>query len=96
MGHENIVVTCTLPAPLFLHMTNINQMIENTRTYVQSIADYEYEAEVDKDTAEAKKAIFIRNMMRKKLTAYLKIDEVEEMKSLAELEYNKEKPKDQE
>lgn len=90
--NENINVTCTLPAPLFLHMTNINQMIENTRTYVQSIADYEYEAENAKDqNAEAKKAIFIRNMMRKKLTAYLKLDEVEEMKALAELEFNEEK-----
>ena len=90
--NENINITCTLPAPLFLHMTNINQMIENTKQYVQSIADYEYEAENAKDqNAEAKKAIFIRNMMRKKLSAYLKLDEVEEMKSLAELEFNKEK-----
>lgn len=89
---ENTNITCTLPAPLFLHMTNINQMIENTKTYVQSIADYEYEAETAKDqNAEAKKAIFIRNMMRKKLTAYLKLDEVEEMKTLAEMEFNKEK-----
>lgn len=94
--NENINITCTLPAPLFLHMTNINQMIENTKQYVQSIADYEYEAENAKDqNAEAKKAIFIRNMMRKKLTAYLKLDEVEEMKSLAELEFNKENPADE-
>ena len=93
---ENINITCTLPAPLFLHMTNINQMIENTKTYVQSIADYEYEAENAKDSnADAKKAIFIRNMMRKKLTAYLKLDEVEEMKALAELEFSKEKPQEQ-
>ena len=94
--NDNINITCTLPAPLFLHMTNINQMIENTKTYVQSIADYEYEAENAKDqNSEAKKAIFIRNMMRKKLTAYLKLDEVEEMKKLAELEFNKEKPNEQ-
>ena len=93
---ENISITCTLPAPLFLHMTNINQMIENTKSYVQSIADYEYEAESAKDqNADAKKAIFIRNMMRKKLTAYLKLDEIEDMKALAELEYNKEKAKEQ-
>lgn len=89
---ENIVISCSLPAPLFLHMTNINQMIQNTKEYVQSIADYEYEAENANDqNADAKKSIFIRNMMRKKLTAYLKLDEIEEMKKLAELEYNKEK-----
>ena len=94
--NENINITCTLPAPLFLHMTNINQMIENTKSYVQSIADYEYEAENGKDqNADAKKAIFIRNMMRKKLTAYLKLDEIEEMKALAELEFNKEKAKEE-
>lgn len=94
--NENIKITCSLPAPLFLHMTNINQMIDNTKTYVQSIADYEYEAENANDqNADAKKAIFIRNMMRKKLTAYLKIDEIEEMKKLAELEYNKEHTENQ-
>ena len=43
--NENIRIAGSLPAPLFLHMTNINQMIENTRQYVQSIADYEYEAQ---------------------------------------------------
>ena len=94
--NENITITCSLPAPLFLHMTNINQMIENTKTYVQSIADYEYEAENAKDqNAEAKKAIFIRNMMRKKLTAYLKLNEIEEMKRSAEMEFNKDKPNEQ-
>lgn len=93
--NENIKITCTLPAPLFLHMTNINQMIENTRQYVQSIADYEYEAENSSDqNAEAKKSIFIRNMMRKKLMTYLKLDEIEEMKNQAELEFNKDKPKE--
>ena len=90
---ENIDITCSLPAPLFLHMTNINQMIENTKQYVQTIADYEYEAENAKDqNAEAKKLIFVRNMMRKKLTAYLKLDEIDDMKAAAELEFNKDKP----
>lgn len=89
---ENIKINCTLPTPLFLHMTNINQMIENTKNYVQSIADYEYEATstTDKDN-DAKKAIFIKNMMRKKITAYLKIDEIDEMKRLSELEFENEK-----
>lgn len=95
--NENIKITCTLPAPLFLHMTNINQMIENTRQYVQSIADYEYEAETaNNPNAEAIKARFIRNMMRKKLMTYLKLDEIEEMKNQAELEFNKEKSKENE
>lgn len=90
--NENIVITCSLPTPLFLHMTNINQMIQNTKEYVQSIADYEYEAESANDNnADAKKAIFIRNMMRKKLTSYLKLDEIEEMKISAEMEFNKNK-----
>lgn len=87
---ENINITCSLPAPLFLHMTNINQMIENTRTYVQSIADYEYESTSNVEGNDIMKSIFIRNMMRSKLTAYLKINEVDEMKKLAELEYKKE------
>lgn len=93
--NENIVVTCSLPAPMFLHMTNINQMIQNIKEYVQSIADYEYEASSSDQDNDAKKSIFIRNMMRKKLMAYLKLDEVDEMKALSELEYNKNKNPEQ-
>lgn len=93
---ENITITCSLPAPLFLHMTNINQMIDNTKTYVQSIADYEYDADTNTDeNADAKKAIFIKNFMRKRLTSYLKIDEITEMKALAELEFKKNKKKEE-
>lgn len=87
--NENISINCSLPAPLFLHMTNINQMIENTRTYVQSIADFEYEASASVEGNDVMKSIFIRNMMRNKLMAYLKLNEVDEMKKLAELEYKK-------
>lgn len=93
--NENVAITCSLPAPLFLHMTNINQMIENTRTYVQSIADYEYEATASVEGNDVMKSIFIRNMMRNKLMAYLKLNEVDEMKKLAELEYKKENPPQQ-
>lgn len=89
---ENITITCSLPAPLFLHMTNINQMLQNTKEYVQFVADYEYDAEMSNDpNSDAKKSIFIRNMMRKKLTSYLKLDEIDEQKRLASLEYDKQK-----
>ena len=90
---ENISISCSLPMPLFLQMTNINQMLQNAKEYVQAIADYEYEAENANDNnADAKKAIFIRNMMRKRLTAYLKLDEIEDMKIEAEMEFNRKKP----
>ena len=62
-------------------MTNINQMIENTKHMYNLLLIMNMKQKECKDqNAEAKKAIFIRNMMRKKLTAYLKLDEVEEMK----------------
>ena len=90
--NENITITCSLPTPLFLHMTNINQMIDNTRTFVQSIADFEYEAEsATNENADAEKAKFIRNMMRRKLSSYVKINEIEELKKLSKLELAKEK-----
>lgn len=90
---DNIKVTCSLPTPIFLYMTNINQMIDNARQHIQSVADYEYDAESANDSnADAKKAIFIRNMMRKKLQSYIKLNEVEEMKKLAEMEFNTMKP----
>lgn len=86
--NDNIQINCSLPAPLFLHMTNINQMIENTQTHVQLIADYEYNAEAaSNQNVDAIKSIFIRNMMRKKLGTYLKLDEIEDMKKMAEFEF---------
>ena len=89
---DNIEITCTLPAPLFLHMTNINQMLENTKQYSELIAEYEYAAEAStNENTDAIKAIFVRNMMRSKLTSYLKLNEIDEMKKQAEFEYNKEK-----
>lgn len=94
--NENITISCSLPAPLFLHMTNINQLIENTKMSIQAIADYEYEAETAvNQNADAIKAIFIRNMMRKKLTTYLKLNEIDEMKKEAEMEFNKNKNKEE-
>ena len=66
----------------------INQMIENTQTHVQLIADYEYNAEAaSNQNVDAIKSIFIRNMMRKKLGTYLKLDEIEDMKKMAEFEF---------
>lgn len=94
--NENIAVTCSLATPLFLHMTNINQMIENLKQYVQSIADFEYDADNNKDpNNENKKNLFIRNMMRSKLPSYLKLDEIEEMKKMAELEFNMDPPSEE-
>lgn len=88
--NENITITCTLPMPMFLHITNINQMLENVKQHVQLVADYEYEAEMQTNpNAEAEKAIFIRSMMRKYLTTYLKLDEIEQEKELAKLEVAK-------
>ena len=87
----NITISCSLPIPVFLHLTNMNQMFQNMKEHVQSIADYEYEVEnaAGNPNAEAEKAIFIRNMMRKNLSTYLKLNEIEEHKVLAKLELAK-------
>ena len=87
---ENITISCTLPMPMFLHITNINQMVQNIKEHVQMVADYEYEAEIHTNpNAEAEKAIFIRSMMRKYLNTYLRLDEIEQEKELAKLEISK-------
>jgi hypothetical protein len=61
------------------------------KEHVDAVAEYEYEADIAAgvENAEAEKAIFKRNMMRKKLATYLKMNEIEEEKVLAKLELSK-------
>jgi hypothetical protein len=93
----NITISCSLPIPVFLHLSNMNQMFQNMKEHVQAIADYEYEAETaaGNPNADAEKAIFIRRMMRKNLSTYLKLNEIEEHKALAKLELSKIKKEEQ-
>ena len=78
-------VSCELPPPIFLSMTNTSQLINNTHEYVQQIADFEYEGEQG-DNVEAEKSIFIKKMMRSILSSYVKNKDIERHKALAKME----------
>lgn len=80
--NENISLEVNLPSPLFINMTNTNQIIANNREYVQAIADIELADEQD----EVVKAIFIKNMTRHTLSTYLDLSTIETIKSKARQE----------
>ena len=44
---ENVELTVQLPPPMFISMSNTNQLAENTKQYVQSITEYEMNNEED-------------------------------------------------
>ena len=56
---ENEFIDISLPAPTFLNMTNINQLMQNSKEYVQNIIDTELSSESDEV-----KARFMKKMMR--------------------------------
>lgn len=44
---ENVIIKVNLPPPTFINVTNTNQLIDNTRNFVQSIVDIEMADEQD-------------------------------------------------
>lgn len=92
---EDIIINITLPTPLFLNMTNINQLIQNIREYAESIANFEYPDQDDQDN-ELKKSVFINKIMRQKLSTYIKLNEIDILKDQTDIEVSKIKTKHQE
>lgn len=46
---ENVELTVQLPPPMFISMSNTNQLADNTKQYIQSITEYELANEQDED-----------------------------------------------
>lgn len=82
----NIKITCKLPAPIFLQMNNINQILENARNYAQTIGELEYADIQDTDEGRLEQAIFIKNLTRHNLSTYIKLDEIDTIKQRSKLE----------
>lgn len=85
---ENVVIKCTLPQPLFLNIQNLNNVMENVRNNVETMANYEYDDDQSEENT-TKKAMFIKHMMRQRLHTYVKLDEVENIKKIVDFEYKK-------
>ena len=82
---ENLDLKVILPTPMFLMLTNMSQLLDNIRTYAEAIANFEYFG--NGDDVEDKKSMFIRKVMRSKLASYIKIDEIDKIKTMVDLEY---------
>ena len=87
----NINIKCILPTPMFLMLNNMSQLLDNIKTYAEAIASFEYYG--NGDDVEEKRNMFIRKIMRSKLASYIKINDIDSLKNLVELEYIRDKVK---
>ena len=74
------MIKILLPAPAFLSMTNSQQLIDNTKNYVQAIVDSELANEKDEVKTE-----FTKIMLRSILGNYIDYDKVDEAKTQARM-----------
>ena len=93
--NTNIKIQCKLPTPVFLQLTNINQILQNNRDYAQVLAELEYSDNNDEDTQELQ-MIFMKNLIRHNLSSYIKIDEIDQIKEKTRLELERKKAKKEE
>lgn len=82
---EYLQIDCELPPPVFLSMINTTQLVENTKNYVEIMAEMEYAGD-DSDTADLEKSIFTRKMIRSILSSYLRVGEIDKHKHAAKFE----------
>lgn len=65
--NESIDIKVTLPPPTFINITNTNQLVDNTRNFVQSIVDVEM---ADEEDAKLK-SIYTRELFKYYLGTHL-------------------------
>lgn len=91
----NITITCSLPAPIFLQLNNINQIIQSATEYATQLSEMEYGDDTSED-AEQLKALFRKNLFRYNLSSYIKIDQIDKIKEQSKLELEMKKKKEDE
>lgn len=72
---DNITLSVVLPPPMFLNITNTNQMMTNVNEYSQSVA----QLILDPDEEEPVKNEVIREINKYNLGSYLNIQELEDI-----------------
>ena len=83
---SSVTVNCILPAPLMLNINNLNQIMQLVQDQAQAIADLEY-TDTNDQSIDLKKAIFKKNYVHYKLGAYLKQNEIDNIKTISDLEF---------
>lgn len=66
---ENVIIKITLPPPSFINITNTNQLIDNTKGFVQSIA----EVELADEQNEKIRSIYTRELFKHYIGTHLDI-----------------------
>lgn len=66
---ESVVIKVTLPPPSFINVTNTNQLVDNTKAFVQSLVEVEMADEED----EKLKTIYSRELFKHYLGTHLDI-----------------------
>ena len=87
----NDIIEVTLPVPLYLKMNAVSSVIDNAKTYVEAIADYEYPDSND----DAIKSVFKKKLMRYQLQAHVDQDIIDRLKKESEKEHSLEGNKDE-
>ena len=70
-----------LPPPMFLNITNTNQVISNTKEYVNSI----WEMYTANETDELYKSVFQQELLKYHLGSYIDLEKTEEIAERARL-----------
>ncbi|MDD3121913.1 MAG: hypothetical protein PHC62_00190 [Candidatus Izemoplasmatales bacterium] len=81
-----IEVKCSLPAPIFLQMNNIVQLLQTNTDYANAMAELEFESDNSED-GQALKSLYKRNIVRHNLASYIKIGELDAIREATKQEY---------
>ena len=80
-------ITLRLPPPLFINMTNTNQLLDNTRNLCNAIAEFYLAGETD----EMKKNLFTKRLILQYLGSYLDTNMLDMVLDKVNQEYEKNK-----
>lgn len=79
---DNSVIKTILPPPSFINITNTNQLVDNTKTFVQNIVDTEMP---QNDSNEELRAVYTFELMKHYLGTHLDISAHTKIRERAEL-----------
>lgn len=82
---ENIELQVQLPPPMFITMTNTNQLVDNTKAYIQSITELELASEEDENV----KTIYQDMLFRYYIGSHVDLSKHEAILKRAKLEASK-------
>jgi hypothetical protein len=88
---ENVDLDVTLPPPVFLDMANTNQLIDNTKNFVESIIDIELQNEQD----EALKSRYRQNLFMHYIGTHIDISAHQEILNKTRVEIKEEQKESQ-